>query len=62
MKPAHKVLIFQNLTYNAENPCCNEKKIPVLFIMTSNAPDTFYTELVDSYRQTFDAFIGPCEA
>ncbi len=54
-------LIFQNLTYNAENPCCNEKKIPVLFIMTSNAPDTFYTELVDSYRQTFDAFIGPCD-
>ena len=54
-------LIFQNLTYNAQNPCCNEKRIPVLFIMTSNAPDNFYTELLDSYRQTFDTFVGPCD-
>ena len=29
--------------------------------MTSNAPDTFYTELLDSYRQTFDTFVGPCD-
>ena len=40
-------LIFQNLTYNAENPCCNSHKIPVLLIMTSNAPDTAYIGLVD---------------
>lgn len=33
-------LIFQNLTYNAQKPCCNEQPIPVLLIMTSNAPDT----------------------
>ena len=33
-------LIFQNLTYNKENPCCNERKIPVILVMTSNAPDT----------------------
>ncbi|MBR2717169.1 MAG: flavodoxin family protein, partial [Oscillospiraceae bacterium] len=32
-------LIFQNLTYNLERPCCNEHPIPVLLIMTSNAPD-----------------------
>ncbi len=54
-------LIFQNLTYNAQSPCCNEKRIPVLFIMTSNAPDTFYSELLDSYRQTFETFVGPCD-
>ena len=29
--------------------------------MTSNAPDTAYTELVNSYKQTFSAFIGPCD-
>lgn len=54
-------LIFQNLTYNRENPCCKEKEIPVLFIMTSNAPDTMYLDLVNSYKQTFSAFVGPCE-
>ena len=32
-------LIFQNLTYNMERPCCNQHPIPVLLIMTSNAPD-----------------------
>lgn len=54
-------LIFQNLTYNRENPCCKEKEIPVLFIMTSNAPDTMYLDLLNSYKQTFSAFVGPCE-
>ena len=52
-------LIFQNLTYNVENYCCNEKQIPVLFIMTSNAPDTNYVNLVDNYKKTFERFIGP---
>ena len=54
-------LIFQNLTYNRENPCCKEKDVPVLFIMTSNAPDTMYTDLLNSYQQTFSAFVGPCD-
>ncbi len=54
-------LIFQNLTYNRENPCCKEKYVPVLFIMTSNAPDTMYSELVSSYQQTFNSFVGPCD-
>lgn len=54
-------LIFQNLTYNAETPCCNEHPIPVLLVMTSNAPDTMYTGLIDSYQQTFDRFVGPTQ-
>ena len=33
-------LVFQNLTYNADTPCCNQNVIPVLLIMTSNSPDT----------------------
>ena len=52
-------LIFQNLTYNAETPCCNEHPVPVLLIMTSNAPDTAYSNLLDSYQQTMSAFVGP---
>ena len=54
-------LIFQNLTYNRENPCCNERKIPVVLIMTSNAPDTMYLNLVKNYQNTFSRFIGDCE-
>ena len=54
-------LIFQNLTYNAETPCCNAHPIPVLFIMTSNAPDTMYTGLVENYKNTLTRFVGPAE-
>lgn len=54
-------LIFQNLTYNKENPCCNEHEIPVLLIMTSNAPDPMYQSLLQGYQQTLSSFVGPTE-
>ena len=54
-------LIFQNLTYNLETPCCNEREIPVLLIMTSNAPDTMYMNLLQNYKQTLSRFVGPTE-
>ena len=54
-------LIFQNLTYNLETPCCNARPVPVLLIMTSNAPDTGYTGLLQGYRQTLSRFVGPTE-
>lgn len=54
-------LIFQNLTYNVEKPCCNEHPIPVMLIMTSNAPDTFYLGKMKNYQQTLNAFVGPAE-
>ncbi|MBE6989179.1 MAG: flavodoxin family protein [Ruminococcaceae bacterium] len=52
-------LIFQNLTYNLETPCCNERPIPVLLLMTSNAPDTAYLGLLQNYQQTLSRFVGP---
>ena len=52
-------LIFQNLTYNLETPCCNEHPVPVLLIMTSNAPDTAYLDKLQNYQQTLDRFVGP---
>ncbi len=54
-------LIFQNLTYNMETPCCNEHQVPVLLIMTSNAPDTGYQGLIGNYQQTLSRFVGPTE-
>lgn len=54
-------LVFQNLTYNKETPCCNEHPIPVLLIMTSNAPDNYYTEMMQRYQQILSMFVGPTE-
>lgn len=54
-------LIFQNLTYNTKTPCCNERQIPVLLIMTSNAPDYGYRGLLLNYQQTLNRFVGPTE-
>ena len=52
-------LIFQNLTYSMDPICCNEHLIPVLLIMTSNAPDHSYLDLLRNYQQTLDRFVGP---
>lgn len=52
-------LIFQNLTYNKEHPSCNEHPIPVLLIHTSNAPEEWYTHLVENYKATLDKYVGP---
>ena len=54
-------LIFQSLTYNLETPCVNQNMIPVLLIMTSNAPDSAYQGLLQNYKQTFSRFVGPTE-
>ncbi len=54
-------LIFQNLTYNKETPCCSARPVPVLLIMTSNAPDTMYRDLLENYRQTLSRFVGPAQ-
>ena len=54
-------LAFQNITYNLETPCSAEKPVPVLLIMTSNAPDTAYGSMIQRYKKTMDRFIGPTE-
>ena len=56
-------LIFQSLTYKKEFRSYNQKSIPVLFIMTSNAPDSSYTEggygdMIERYRQSLNTFVG----
>lgn len=56
-------LVFQSLTYNREKPCCNEHRIPVLLIMTSNCSEEAYdavgyTALLESYKNTLTNFVG----
>lgn len=59
-------LVFQVLTYNREEPCCNKHKIPVLFVTTSNCAEEMYdaigyTSMLESYKQTLSNFVGPTE-
>ena len=52
-------LVFQNLTYSMDPMCCNENMIPILLIMTSNAPEYGYQTLLQNYQQTMSRFVGP---
>lgn len=54
-------LIFQNLTYNLENPCCNARPVPGILIMTSNAGEGAYAEKLQGYQMTLSRFVGPTE-
>lgn len=56
-------LVFQSLTYNVETPCCSERRIPVLLIMTSNCGEEAYdavgyTAMLEGYRNTLTRFVG----
>ncbi len=57
-------LIFQYITYKTEPHSYSKSNIPVLFIMTSNAPEEMYTpefygRVISNYKQSLSAFIGP---
>lgn len=56
-------LVFQSLTYNLENPCCNKRKIPVLLITTSNCDVDYYEtvgydKMLENYKKTLSDFVG----
>ncbi len=57
-------LIFQSLTYRTDPRSYRTRKIPVLLIMTSNAPEAYYgpagyMEMLDGYRKSLEGFVGP---
>ena len=57
-------LIFQSLTYKTEFRSYNQKQIPVLMIMTSNASEEFYAqagydEMLKRYQNMLGTFVGP---
>lgn len=56
-------LIFQSLTYKKEIRNYNERKIPVLMIMTSNAaeeyyPNIGYDKMLQGYQNMLSSFVG----
>ncbi len=54
-------LIFQYLTYDLKTPSCNDRRVPVLLVMTSNAPEGSYNGLLSNYKQVLSSFVGPTE-
>ena len=54
-------LVFQYITYSKDPRSYNTRQIPVVFIMTCNAPEGSYDKLVASYAKTLGAFFGPAE-
>jgi len=57
-------LIFQVLTYKTEFRSYNQKQIPVLMIMTSNASEEYYSQvgydkMLKRYQGTLGTFVGP---
>ena len=59
-------LVFQSLTYKTEIRNYNQKQIPVLMIMTSNASEDFYAQIgydamLKRYQGTLGTFVGPAK-
>ena len=52
-------LIFPLITYKAEPRSYADRKIPVLFVMTHNAPEGAYAALAERYQGMLNSFIGP---
>lgn len=57
-------LIFQSLTYKTEPRSYNERRVPVLFIMTSNAAEDFYAQIgydkmLANYQNMLCNMVGP---
>lgn len=56
-------LIFQSLTYKVEPKSYNAHRIPVLFIMTSNCSEEFYSQIgydkmLENYRNSLSGMVG----
>ena len=49
-------LVFQSLTYKTEVRSYNQRKIPVLMIMTSNASEELYAQI--GYDQMLQRYQG----
>ncbi|MBR3841146.1 MAG: flavodoxin family protein [Erysipelotrichales bacterium] len=57
-------LIFQALSYKTEPRSYNKHLIPVLFIMTSNCSEEYYSQIgydkmLENYRSTLNRMVGP---
>lgn len=64
LRSLYERLIFQSLTYKLEPRSYNERRIPVLFIMTSNCSEEFYSQIgydkmLENYQNSLSGMVGP---
>lgn len=59
LRALYERLVFQHISYKIEPPNYNNRKIPVVFILTSNAPEEYYSDLVKRYKGSLETFVGP---
>ena len=58
-KLLYERLLFPYLTYDPSSMSCNDRRVPVLLIMTSNARDDMYSGMLETYRRNLETFMGP---
>ncbi|MBR6203662.1 MAG: flavodoxin family protein [Candidatus Methanomethylophilaceae archaeon] len=58
-KLLYERLLFPYLTYDPSSMNCNDRRVPVLLIMTSNARDDMYSGMLETYRRNLETFMGP---
>lgn len=61
LRALYERLVFQYISYKLDPPNYNSRKIPVVFILTSNAPEAFYADLVKRYKGSLESFVGPTQ-
>lgn len=61
LRALYERLVFQYISYKIEPSNYCSRKIPVVFILTSNAPDEYYADLLKRYKGSLEAFIGPTQ-
>ena len=54
-------LVFQYISYKLDPPNYNSQKIPVVFILTSGAPEGCYADLLKRYMGSLETFVGPTQ-
>lgn len=64
LRALYERLIFQTLSYKTEPRSYNKHLIPVLFIMTSNCSEEYYSQIgydkmLENYRKTLSGMVGP---
>lgn len=61
LRALYERLVFQYISYKIEPSNYNSRKIPVVFILTSNAPEKYYTDLLKQYKGSLETFVGPTQ-
>lgn len=61
LRALYERLIFQYISYKVEPHSYSDRRIPVVFILTSNAPEGYYNDLLKKYKGSLEAFVGPVQ-